>query len=473
MLQALMRPGCRRKNDRLIGHVADGGFHDYLGVFELLRRRCALIIVSDAGAHLNNDSLRPLARLCEHASTHMGIKILDLDHESPVDFRRLALNDTRNVHQPFLCARIRYPNPKPDRREPALLVYCQMAITEEDPLEIQQIRNRFPSFPDEPTSNQFYTDDQVAAYRNLGYHIATRMGSELHRWKPTEIRKSVGLDWKKCPQEQPLFSAVLQRLKTSFRLACHQELSYRDDDIFSEAIWAARDPRTPTLDQFLEEFREDCERSVKSGSSLANNVFCDEKALRVCNRWLKVYEENADIRAKYRDAVVQDINCVDDMNDSRSSRIIRGMFKDFKASDLPIARLTMGCHLTGLAVACHEIHEGRPAHIFQIGGREKLMSLTLSLANVLVPIQPNSKGMRKNVQNLVAELLELKKCTFQGSGLAATVSLAHCMVMMWGRISYDEHISTNNEAAPFDENDEVVEEIKKHGIELAVAAVQN
>lgn len=47
----------------IMGHVADGGFYDYLGATELLRRRCDLIIVSDAGAHLGDQSLGTLAKL--------------------------------------------------------------------------------------------------------------------------------------------------------------------------------------------------------------------------------------------------------------------------------------------------------------------------------------------------------------------------------------------------------------------------
>lgn len=463
-----------------IGHVADGGFYDYLGATELLRRRCSLIVVSDAGAHLNNDSLRPLARLCEYASSKMGIRILDLDHESPVDFKRLELTDSRKVHQPFLCARLRYP----DREEPAFLVYCQMAITDKDPLEIQQIRHRFPSFPDEPTSNQFYTEDQVAAYRNLGYHIASRMCSELHRWTAADIARAIESTEEPSTTHQPLLSTIVQRMKTSFRLACYQETSYRENDIFSEAIWAARNPVAPTAGKCFLDLENDCRSTMNAIANHPWNVdaFGVEVA-GLANRWLKVYEDNADVRAKYRDAVVQDINCVDDESVSQSSVLIHDLLKNLPhpAGDKETPRVAaMACHLAALAIACHEIHEGRPAAVFQIGGREKLISLAISLSKAFVPAMGNDPArVKTTAKGLVGELLELKKCTFQGSGLATTVSLAQCMVMMWGRLSRKIHGVDSQNAATrrrtlsrLREKHSIVGEIEQQGIELAETEVR-
>jgi hypothetical protein len=57
-----------------------------------------------------------------------------------------------------------------------------MSITDADPIEIKNIRNLFPSFPDEPTVNQFYNEKQVSAYRTLGYHIGSRFCNELFPW---------------------------------------------------------------------------------------------------------------------------------------------------------------------------------------------------------------------------------------------------------------------------------------------------
>ncbi|MEM6365879.1 MAG: hypothetical protein AAF745_15735, partial [Planctomycetota bacterium] len=96
-------------------YVADGGYQDYLGVSELLRRRCDLIVVSDAGANVGDDSLGTLARMCQRATHDFGIRFVDLDHESPIDFGRLEMNEDRLVHQPYICMRVRYPSQCRDR----------------------------------------------------------------------------------------------------------------------------------------------------------------------------------------------------------------------------------------------------------------------------------------------------------------------------------------------------------------------
>ncbi len=112
-------------------YVADGGFYDYLGVTELLRRRCELIVVSDTGANIGDDPLGTLAQMCEKASQELGVRFLDLDHEAPIDFGRLKQTEKRLVHQPYLCMRVRYPDPnRPEGR----LFYCQMSITDSDPI---------------------------------------------------------------------------------------------------------------------------------------------------------------------------------------------------------------------------------------------------------------------------------------------------------------------------------------------------
>ncbi|MEM9413016.1 MAG: hypothetical protein AAGA30_18045, partial [Planctomycetota bacterium] len=186
------------------GFVADGGFEEILGAYELLRRRCELIIVSDACCNSDSDELSALATLIESANTNLGIQFLDLDHETPIDFGRLKRNKDSNIPQQYILMRVRYPASESKNQESdstdeqhqedetqckeGLLVYAQMSITENDPIEIRQIKQKFPSFPDEPTSNQFYSKEQVAAYQKLGYYIGTQICHELVRWSPVEIK---------------------------------------------------------------------------------------------------------------------------------------------------------------------------------------------------------------------------------------------------------------------------------------------
>ncbi len=444
-------------------YIADGGYVDYLGVSELLRRRCELIVVSDAGANIGGDSLGTLSRMCERAAAEQGIRFLDLDHEAPIDFGRLEIDkQTRLVHQPFVCMRVRYPDS--ERRE-GLLVYCQMSITDADPIEIKNIRNLFPSFPDEPTVNQFYNEKQVAAYRALGYHIGSRFCSELHPWfaewstqpstsrrkKPaattsTDDKSSNGNTIKvakfrrelagglaltaskwSSPSEQPLFNVLNDRLLTSYRLACYEEITYTTDDIFGEAIWTTNNFAFPTFLGEANAFR----RGYGKNRSLSD-------------AWLERYELNADVRSAYRTAVINDINSLELNNESLCGVLWQSLCEQSPNVQIPseIGNPRLAAHLTCVAVACQEVHRGRPHAAFQVGGRAKLMDLCENIAKIIHRTAPTQSKKDRTLDDLfrdmdetIAELIEMERSIFQGGEHVATISFAQCMSNEWGQLA--------------------------------------
>ncbi|WDQ17179.1 hypothetical protein [Rhodopirellula sp. P2] len=447
-------------------YIADGGYVDYLGVSELLRRRCELIIVSDAGANVGGDSLGTLARMCQRAESEQGIRFLDLDHEAPIDFGRLEIDDqSRLVHQPFICMRVRYPEAN---REEGMLVYCQMSITGSDPIEIKNIRNLFPSFPDEPTVNQFYNDKQVAAYRALGYHIGKRFCSELYPWfdkhsklppqaatppkssppkqatshrkkdKPSKYKSFVETlkngfpDTQlgtQLPSQQPLFRIVGERLLTAYRLACYQEITYNKDDIFGEAVWTGGEIAFPSLPWEIQHFSTE-----------------QELEHDLSNHWLKRYELNPDLRSAYRAAVIEDINSLGVEADSYCGALWTTLRERQGKGTALEAHLA--AHLTCIAVACQEIHRGRPNAAFQVGGRDKLIDLCGRIANQIAKVAPvqfqytSIDQMFKDLDGTIAELIEMERSIFQGGEHVATISFAQCMSSAWGRMAREFEIQS-------------------------------
>ncbi|MCS7466839.1 hypothetical protein NZK35_09305 [Stieleria sp. ICT_E10.1] len=468
-------------------YVADGGFTDYLGVSALLKRRCELIVVSDAGANVGGDHLGTLAKMCEKTSAELGIRFVDLDHEAPIDFGRLQFDEQRLVHQPYLCMRVRYP----DATE-GLLIYCQMAISDSDPIEIQQIRHRFPTFPDEPTVNQFYSEDQVSAYRMLGYHVASKLSRELERWsmgrwnasgaatagaataggiKPddvasgevqadgaTKVKNVAAVDdvttrsghgqkrsapdspeyerfqreLRQIPQPAarsardgvPYFDVLQERLLTAYRLACYEEVTYREDDIFNEAIWPISTYAFPNLHQHVQSLRTDRDPKTFAES------------------WLRIYEMSADVRSVYRKAVLEDINVLNTGAQSFCAALHERLAQE-RPSGLRCKRL-LAAHLAAMATACQEVHRGRPHAAFQVGGRRKVVDLCRNLANTIVDSLPRSNAaapdfqLREVLGNVVAEISELERSVFQGGEHVTTISFAQCVCVMWGRMARGE-----------------------------------
>jgi RimJ/RimL family protein N-acetyltransferase len=148
--------------------LSDGGHFENLGVYELVRRRCHYIIVSDAG----NDPA--------YVFEDLG----NLIHKCRVDFGvEIEINpDSLRPAERGLCAwhcavgQIRYDLADPGA-SPGIIVYVKPSLTGDEPTDVLQYRERNPAFPHDPTTNQFFTESQFESYRALGEHIATTVFS--------------------------------------------------------------------------------------------------------------------------------------------------------------------------------------------------------------------------------------------------------------------------------------------------------
>jgi hypothetical protein len=55
------------------------------------------------------------------------------------------------------------------------LIFIKSALTEETPVNLRQFRSTDPKFPQTPSSDQFFTEAQFEAYRELGWFIGNDM----------------------------------------------------------------------------------------------------------------------------------------------------------------------------------------------------------------------------------------------------------------------------------------------------------
>jgi hypothetical protein len=153
-------------------YVTDGGHLENLGAYELLKRRCRVIIAVDAEAdpEMTFGSLVTLERF---ARIDLGIRI-DLPWE---EIRDSTLRVTREFEAGGLvgahlgphCAvgAIEYPG-----GERGLLIYFKSSLSGDENDYIANYKSRFPLFPHESTGDQFFGEEQFEAYRALGFHAA-------------------------------------------------------------------------------------------------------------------------------------------------------------------------------------------------------------------------------------------------------------------------------------------------------------
>jgi hypothetical protein len=143
--------------------ISDGGHFENLAAYELVRRKCRVIIISDGECdpELQFAGLGTLIRMCD---VDFGAKILinvaSIRHEAdgPWSTERHAVG------------RIVYGGETPD----GILIYLKASMTGRENTAVLQYKSSHGDFPHETTGDQFYGEDQFESYRELGRDVAGR-----------------------------------------------------------------------------------------------------------------------------------------------------------------------------------------------------------------------------------------------------------------------------------------------------------
>jgi hypothetical protein len=143
-------------------YLSDGGHFENMGLYELVKRRCGLIIVGDAEAD-GNYGFQGLGNAIRKCRIDMGIDIdLDVSEIAP-----------QKVGKPSKkhCAvgTIHYENA--DMNAPSgKIIYFKSSLTGDESTDVKNYKTKNGSFPHESTINQWFSESQFEAYRELGHH---------------------------------------------------------------------------------------------------------------------------------------------------------------------------------------------------------------------------------------------------------------------------------------------------------------
>ncbi|MDM8569434.1 hypothetical protein QUF50_08015, partial [Thiotrichales bacterium HSG1] len=148
--------------DDTLLNLSDGGHHENLGIYPLLKRRCKVIIASDAGADPNFE-MEDLANLQRKARIDLGINI-----EFNLSDLRPNLENKGYTNTYFVQGTIIYPKDKNGNDQTGTLFYIKTTMVGDEPEELLAYRRTHPTFPDETTADQFFDEDQFESYRKLG-----------------------------------------------------------------------------------------------------------------------------------------------------------------------------------------------------------------------------------------------------------------------------------------------------------------
>lgn len=169
----------RGSHDEPYVYLTDGGHFDNLGVYELIRRRCRIIVAFDAGADSDGE-MQELALLMRRIRTDFGIRI-DIKTS-----RLIPSGDKHTSHGHIAVGRICYsdrhkgggqqelePQESDAFNQPwqdGILLYIKPVLSGDETVDIASYRKRHPEFPHQSTLDQYFSESQFESYRALGFH---------------------------------------------------------------------------------------------------------------------------------------------------------------------------------------------------------------------------------------------------------------------------------------------------------------
>lgn len=168
--------------DRPWVELSDGAHFENLGVYELIRRRCRVIIVCDAGAD-PDFRFADLANLTEKVRSDFGtvLKVSGEDLETLVPEPSVAATDAtirpKYSQRGYILASIKYTRDAAEEvhgENDGVLVYLKTTFFAKAnglglPPDVYGYKAENPSFPDQSTVDQFFDERQFEAYRELGF----------------------------------------------------------------------------------------------------------------------------------------------------------------------------------------------------------------------------------------------------------------------------------------------------------------
>jgi len=177
-LRALLRELAGSTDDRGLDiYLSDGGHFENLGLYEMIRRRCRYIVVSDAGADPD----------CAFADLGAAIRKVKIDFDVAIEFPFMRISSRKKPLQPdpqfaWAIGTIDYPE---DGLEGTILYIKPSFFGRDLPVDVVSYAAESDSFPHETTGDQFFSESQFESYRRLGQHFVDNIG---RRAKGSDLR---------------------------------------------------------------------------------------------------------------------------------------------------------------------------------------------------------------------------------------------------------------------------------------------
>jgi patatin-like phospholipase len=216
-------------------HLSDGGHFENLGLYELIRRHCRYVIVSDASADADL-SFDDLGNAIRRVREDFGVEI-------ELDAHPLQKCEDGFSGRHAVIGTIHYDGP--EGTDKGTLIYFKPTLTGDEPVDVIEHRRRCPNFPHDGTGDQFYDEAQWESYRRLGQHSV----SSVLRM-PVGVPASSRVDrmfmlanqrWQAAPRDDEKVSLGLVERSQAFEAAVRDSApAYLRAEFFPEVATALR-----------------------------------------------------------------------------------------------------------------------------------------------------------------------------------------------------------------------------------------
>jgi len=189
-------------------NISDGGHFENLGIYELVRRRCRIVVAVDAGCDPDSQ-FEDLANTIRKCWTDFGTRIeIDLAAMRPK-------GEPKRSESHFAVGDIHYPNAP----QPGILIYIKATLSGDESSDVKEYADLQSKFPHESTGDQFFNENQFESYRELGRHIGLKVFAPLFSPKLDTPKKKLSAE---AMTPQQIRDALPERLRDHPELQARQ-----------------------------------------------------------------------------------------------------------------------------------------------------------------------------------------------------------------------------------------------------------
>jgi hypothetical protein len=188
-------------------YLTDGGHFENLAIYEMVLRRCHIIVVTD-GAQDEKYRFSDLGNAVRKIRIDLGVPI---EFTSVPIYKEPPPLEDKKKGMYWAIGKIRYTCIDGPGAKDGVLLYIKPAVYKTEPRDILEYKENFPAFPHQSTADQFFDEPQFESYRILGSYIMDQLCGE--GTNPLNLYQVIDMAFRQLTEESADLKAADPQLK--------------------------------------------------------------------------------------------------------------------------------------------------------------------------------------------------------------------------------------------------------------------